>query len=201
MADESNDRLTVVLLAAGVEGGLVALAWLLGGWLDRPPLRTFLWDARAALNGVAATLPLLLLFLVVTRWPVGPLAGLKRYSEQVIRPVLVPCTVIDLIGISTLAGLGEEMVFRGVLQPALAGWLGPWGALAAASVLFGAVHAVSLTYAVLATLMGAYLGWLWMSGGNLLTPVIVHGLYDLAVLLYLLRGPSAPTAPVPPAEE
>src|SRR3954447_15768054 len=98
MPDDSNDRLTVVLLAAGVEGGLVALAWLLGSWFDQPPLRTFLWDARAAVNGVAATLPLLLLFAVMTRWPVGPLTGLKRFTEQVIRPALAPCTVLDLVG-------------------------------------------------------------------------------------------------------
>ena len=194
MADESNDRLTVVLLTASVEGGLVALAWLLGWWLEQPPLRTFSWDARAALVGVAATLPLLLLFLVLMRWPVGPLAGIKRFSEEVVRPTLAPCTLIDLIGISTLAGLGEEMVFRGVLQPALARSIGPWSALAAISVLFGAMHYVSATYAILAALMGAYLGALWMHSDNLLTPIVVHGLYDLVVLLYLLRGPGATIA-------
>ena len=120
-----------------------------------------------------------------------PLAGIKRFSEEVIRPVLAPCTLLDLIGISVLAGLGEEMLFRGVLQPAFAPWLGPWGALAAASALFGLLHAVSVTYAILAALMGAYLGALWMYGGNLLAPVIVHGLYDLVALLYLLRGPGS----------
>src|SRR4051812_41774343 len=98
MADVANDRLTVVLIAVGVEGGLVALAWLLGAWLDQPPLRTFVWNGHAALLGVAATLPMLLLVVVLMRWPVGPLAGLKRFSEEVIRPTLLPCTFIDLVG-------------------------------------------------------------------------------------------------------
>ena len=51
MPDEPDDRLTVILLAGGVEGGLIGVAWLLGWWLDQPPLRTFVWDARAALSG------------------------------------------------------------------------------------------------------------------------------------------------------
>ncbi len=105
----------MVLLAASTSrSGLIILAWLLGLWLDQPPLRTFLWDARDALLGVAATLPLLLLFVAMMWRPVGPLAGIKRFSEEVIRPLLAPCTLIDLIGISVLAGLGEEMLFRGV---------------------------------------------------------------------------------------
>jgi len=36
-----------------------------------------------------------------------------------------------------------------------------------------------------------------MHGGNLLTPVVVHGLYDLLVLLYLLRGPGVKAAAPP----
>jgi len=191
MSDESNDRLMVVLLAVGVEGGLVVMAWLLGAWLDHPPLRTFVWDWNAAWRGMVATLPLLLLFVLLMHWPVGPLRGIKRFTEEVLRPILMPCTLVDLIGIALLAGLGEEMVFRGVLQPAFEHLLGPWGALAAASVLFGVMHAVTRTYAVLATLMGAYFGGLLMLEGNLLVPVIVHGLYDLVVLLYLLRWPGA----------
>src|SRR5262249_54526611 len=66
---------------------------------------------------------------------------------------------------------------------------GPWLGLAAASVLFGLLHAVTPTYAVLATLMGGYLGGLWMATGNILAPIIVHALYDFVVLYYLLAGP------------
>ena len=54
MADDADDRMTVVFLAVGVEGGLIVLAWLVGWWLDQPPLRTFAWNGRAALlEGVA----------------------------------------------------------------------------------------------------------------------------------------------------
>ena len=79
------------------------------------------------------------------------------------------------------AGVGEEALFRGVLQPAL----GPYG-LWISSLLFGVLHALTYTYFLLAALLGLYLGWLFERTDNLLVPVIVHALYD-AVALWLLR--------------
>jgi membrane protease YdiL (CAAX protease family) len=187
----ASARRTVVLLAILVEGGLIVLAWLLGWLLGQPPLRTFAWDYRGALWGLAGTLPMALLFLLILRWPVGPLRPIRQFSEQVLRPLLAPCSVLDLLGISVLAGLGEEMLFRGVLQGYFSQWAGPWVGLALASVLFGLMHFITLTYAVLAALMGAYLGAVWYWTGNLLPPVVMHALYDFLVLLYLLRGPGS----------
>jgi membrane protease YdiL (CAAX protease family) len=175
------------------------LAWLLGWLLGQHPLRTFSWDGRGALWGLAGTLPMLVLFLLLDLWPVGPLRRLKQFGEDVLRPLLAPCTVADLLGISVLAGLGEEMLFRGVLQGYFAQRAGPWVGLALASVLFGLLHFITLTYAILAALMGVYLGLVWEWTGNLLPPVLMHALYDFLVLLYLLRGPGSSEAP--PADE
>jgi membrane protease YdiL (CAAX protease family) len=188
---------TIVLLAILVEGGLIVVAWLLGWLLGQPPLRTFAWDYAGALWGLAGTLPMALLFLLILRWPVGPLRPIRRFSEEVLRPMLAPCSVLDLLGISVLAGLGEEMLFRGVLQAYFSQWAGPWAGLALASVLFGLMHFITFTYAVLAALMGAYLGAVWYWTGNLLPPVLMHALYDFLVLLYLLRGPGSAEAAGP----
>jgi membrane protease YdiL (CAAX protease family) len=185
----ASDRMTIVLLAVAVEGGLIVLACALGWLLGKPPLETLKWDLRDAGRALAYTAPLLVLFWVLLRWPVGPLRGVKRFSVEVLCPALAPCTGVDLVGIAALAGLGEEMLFRGVLQGMFERWLGFGPALAAASVLFGALHAITPAYAVLAALMGAYLGWVWHDTENLLVPVLIHALYDGAVLFYLLRGP------------
>lgn len=194
-SDMAARRQTVVLLAILVEGGLLASASLLGWMLDQPPLRFFHWTLSAVVWGVVATLPLVVLFFVFQRLPIGPLKRIQRFSEEVIRPLLAPCTLVDLLGISALAGLGEEMLFRGVVQAAFARWFNVWVGVAAASVLFGLLHSITFTYAVLATLMGAYLGWVWLSADqNLLVIVITHALYDFVVLLWLLRGPGAAEA-------
>ena len=101
--------------------------------------------------------------------------------------------MIDLLGISLLAGLGEEILFRGVSQEAFTGWFNVWVGVLMASVLFGLMHSITFTYVLLATLMGAYLGcvWLW-ADHNLLVIVLTHALYDFLVLLWLLRGPAPP---------
>jgi membrane protease YdiL (CAAX protease family) len=193
-----SPRETVVLLAIVVEGGLLVLASVLGWAFSQPPLEGVTWDVQGALWGAAAALPLFAGFLAAQRAPLGPLRRLRRFAEEVVRPLLAPCSVIDLLGISVLAGLGEELLFRGVMQGVLARWLNVWPALAVTSVLFGLMHAVTLSYAVLATLAGLYLGAVWQfADKNLLAAIVAHALYDFLALLWLLRGPGS-NAPAPP---
>lgn len=194
-AEQEARRLTVVLLAVLVEGGLLVAAGLLGWSIDQPPVRFFDWTLWGVLWGVVAAVPLLVLFFVFLRWPIGPLQRIQRFSEEVIRPLLAPCSLVDLFGISALAGLGEETFFRGVLQEATTRWFNVWVGVIVVSVLFGLVHSITFTYAVLATLMGAYLGCIWLYfDQNLLVIVVTHALYDFVVLLWLLRGPGAAEA-------
>jgi len=180
---------------------MIVLAWGLGWLLGQPPLDALSWDAGAALWGALAAVPMLVLFLAVVRWPVGPFRPIQAFSDQVIRPLFASCSGLDLLGISVLAGLGEELLFRGVLQGVFARWMHPVAAVALAGALFGVLHAVTVGYAVLAALMGAYLGWLFLETGNLLAPVVTHALYDFLVLLYLLRGPGSELPEEGPAGE
>jgi membrane protease YdiL (CAAX protease family) len=199
--DGSAQRQMVVLLAVFVEGGMIVLALALGWLLGQSPLRQFRWDGRGVLWGAVGAGPPLVLGLLALRWPIGPLRRIKRFGEEVVRPLMAPCSLIDLVGISVLAGLGEEMLFRGVFQGAFSHWLHPWAALVLASVLFGVLHAVTFGYAVLAAIMGAYLGWLWTATDNLLVPAVTHALYDLVVLLFILRGPGSDLPPEEGEEE
>jgi membrane protease YdiL (CAAX protease family) len=49
-------------------------------------------------------------------------------------------------------------------------------------------HLVTKTYAVIATLIGAYLGVLWLATENLLAPITTHAVYDFVALVYFLRA-------------
>jgi membrane protease YdiL (CAAX protease family) len=100
-------------------------------------------------------------------------------------PAFARCTIFELVLISFLAGVGEEALFRGVIQSVLAGWFSPWLALLLTSALFGLGHLITPAYAVIAGLLGFYLGAIALAYGNLLVVMIAHGLYDLIALVYL----------------
>lgn len=201
MRDEPVQQLNFPLLAALVEGSLGIMAVALGWLVDRPPLATFHGDVRwLALSLFAVVPPLIVLALCV--WvPSRPFSDVLRSVDDILTPQLSHCDLIELAVISVLAGLGEEMLFRGVLQAALAEWLGghlgvgggEGAALAArlslimVAILFGLAHAVNRSYAILAGVIGLYLGWLWMVTGELLLPIAVHALYDFLALVYLVK--------------
>jgi membrane protease YdiL (CAAX protease family) len=187
--------------AALFEASLVFLAVLVGWILGRSPTETLRFDPHSILLGVFAVLPLLGLLVACERVPWRPVREVRRVLDDLIVPMFKNCTWVELAAISLLAGLGEELLFRGVLQAAMAEWtgdflphspaaamVGDWIALLGVAVLFGLLHAVSAAYAVLATLMGLFLGWLWLATGNLAVPIVAHAVYDFLALLYILRG-------------
>jgi membrane protease YdiL (CAAX protease family) len=186
-------RRDTLLLAVGTEGALTVLAWLLGWLLGQPPLERIHGNWRDAGLGVTASLPLLLGLWLCVRWPVGPLRRIKQFTDEVIQPIFRPCTVVDLAVISLLAGLGEEMLFRGLIQGVVGSWLGDWAGILIAAVLFGMLHLITPTYAVLAMLCGLYFSALVLVTDNLLVAIVPHGLYDFIALLYLTHG-AKPTA-------
>lgn len=187
-------------LAAVFEGGLAVVAVVVGRLIGTDPLASFRWDLADAAWGLLATLPMLGVLWLALRSSFAPLRKLLRVVDDSLVPLFRGLPLIELAGISFLAGLGEEMLFRGLIQQAVTDGFetaeGGWVGLIAASVLFGLAHRVTNTYAVLAGLIGFYLGWLWMLTDNLLVPILAHALYDFLVLVYLvrIRKPPEPSA-------
>ena len=189
MPNAGMDRRDLMRLAILFEGGLAVAACLLGWLCGLPPWEQIAWDLPGVALGVAASVPMLALLVVCVCAPGRPFARIREFVDQVVRPLFRDCTLPDLALIALLAGLGEELLFRGLLQEGLAGWLGPWPALGVAALLFGLMHPITPAYAVLALLAGAYLGWTYLACGNLLVPLLAHALYDFTALVYLLRTP------------
>lgn len=177
------------MLAVGVvfEGGLAVLAVALGWLFARPLWQTIAWDRDAIMWGFISTIPMVVLLLSIEHWPVGPLRDLKRVCDETLVPLFSNCRWWHFAVISILAGLGEELLFRGLIQTSLVDWLGTWPGIVAAGLLFGLAHPMSKAYIVAAAVIGIYLGWLFVATGNLLTPIITHALYDMVALVYLSR--------------
>ncbi len=181
----AQDR--IVLGMVFFEAALGILAAVLGWMFGHPPVAKLHWSWAHAGMGVVATVPVLVVIVGLAWVPWAPFVRILRFCDEVVAPLLAKATVSQLAVIAAVAGVAEEALFRGYAQMHLASGTNPWTALAIASVLFGLAHFVTLTYAVLATLMGAYLGWLLLWFDNLLVPIVVHALYDLLALLYVVR--------------
>ncbi|MBP0020165.1 MAG: CPBP family intramembrane metalloprotease [Cyanobacteria bacterium SBLK] len=92
------------------------------------------------------------------------------YLELVVKPLIWP----DLIWLGLLPGLSEELLFRGVMLPALG--LNVTAAILS-SLVFGLLHLSGThqwPYMIWATIVGGILAFSAIATGNLLVPIVAH---------------------------
>ena len=191
LIEHPKEERSHLAVALAVEGGLAILALLLA-WIFRVPILSQLAPAGAPLGksilvGALATLPLLAMFwwLIHATWPEA--RRLREQVEQLINDLFPRASLFELAMISVVAGVSEELLFRGVAQPLIGRWTTPVVGLVIASVGFGLCHAISWLYFALATLVGVYFGLLVVTFGDLVSPIVAHSLYDFLALAYLAR--------------
>ena len=87
--------------------------------------------------------------------------------------------------------LGEELVWRGVVQTALMRRLGPWPAVPVGALSYTLAHAPlgSPVLLVVALSCGVVWGALRAASGSLVPTLVAHLLWDLLVLLWLPLDP------------
>ena len=204
---ERNDGFAMaVLVESGIGLGAVILAWLFSVSLGDQiaPLGKPL--AAAVVRGLLATIPMLLAFwwLVTSKLPM--LRQLREQVEWLVREMFPGGSVMQFAMVAALAGVGEELLFRGAIQTKLGEWTTPVVGLLLTSLLFGLAHALSKLYFAFAIVVGAFLGWLALAYHDLVAPMIAHGLYDFLALVYLSkafvnRGPQDTPESDPEANE
>lgn len=94
-----------------------------------------------------------------------------------------------LVCLSLLAGIGEELLFRGAVQGGLLVHTNATVAVLGASVLFGLVHWVSFTYFLIAAGLGLILGVAYLLSESVVLAMFWHAVYDVIALFCLLRFP------------
>ncbi len=198
--DENSD---VNLLWVGilVEGGLILLALVLGwfGFFDRSQILGELNVAKlihGAKWGVVALVPMLGYLILFHFWKPSFYQPIQETVDRRIRPMFSNATVIEMLIISILAGIGEELFFRWSLQGGVATLLEPaigspfaFGmGLFLASAGFGLCHWVNSTYAVVTFLVGLYLGGVMIWTGTWIAPAIAHSIFDFVALIYIVNS-------------
>jgi len=181
-------RLQILKVAMAVEAGLAGLAFVLAWFCGRDLLAGIHLNATELIQGLLATGPLFLMLGVILKSSSASCVRIRQVLNEVLLPWLNPCRLVDLILLSTLAGVAEELMFRAFLQSLFADMVGTTAALVLASLLFGAAHWITTGYAILASIAGFYLGIVWIATGeNTLAVMIAHGVYDLVALIVLLH--------------
>jgi len=173
-------RKKILLLALLFEGGLLIVALVLAAFLRLDLLHGNNNVMKGVLYGTALAIPPFGLFLLSLskRAERIPFVGsLKKLVIHDIRHFFAQSRVTDLIFISLMAGIGEEALFRGVIQQQFG--------IVAASIVFGLAHCISPAYVIVTVIMGLYIGFIYQATQSLLVPVQLHFVYDLAALLYL----------------
>lgn len=172
------------------EASLILVAIVLGWIADINPFAYFYFSEQAVGLGIIGTLPLFLLFLASEQANLKSVQAIRKLLLETLCPNLYKHHWTDLFVLAAIAGIAEEVLFRGVLQPWLERAWGMETGLIASSLVFGLVHAVTPLYALLASVISLYLGVSLDYGGsrNLLTPVMIHGLYDFLVFMALIKA-------------
>lgn len=199
--DEYFDPRTTLTLIVG-QSSLIAVGMVLASLLKVP---NYGFGAAFSLVTTSSSQPSVVASAVLYTLPLGVIAilldrledrfpALKDVSTATQRSVLALLggTFKPILGLlvafalGTAAGLGEELLFRGILQFEFIRRLGMSSVLSigVSSVVFGLLHAVTPLYALLATIASVYFGTLFLwSDNNLAVPIVCHALYDVVALM------------------
>ncbi|MBI4042019.1 MAG: CPBP family intramembrane metalloprotease [Deltaproteobacteria bacterium] len=131
---------------------------------------------RDSLLGVGTAVVVVLLSQAIrTKWEWS-----KRLEEE-FEKLLCPIDLPTIAWVSLWSGFGEEILFRGAMQPVLG--------LVLTSFIFGLFHfpvrRLLLPWTLMSILIAFILGGLFAFTGNLLAPVLCHFTINFANLSFL----------------
>ncbi len=193
--DVPNGRMAMLLVQGIGSGiGFWLAAWIISNRIDKANLR---WDvqlSRFSLKGGALVVVLTvgaMLFnaflvyfnnqLVMPEFLVETEAWMKKMELQMMELTkfltdfqTVPELLMGILVIGILAGIGEEMFFRGVIQPKMhfytgSAHLGIW----LTAIIFSAIH-IQFYGFLPRVFLGAVFGYLYMYSGSLVYPILAH---------------------------
>lgn len=149
-------------------------------WLPLRPPRDVLYSLALGLAYGA-------LIAVLTRLAVPRFAWARNLHRE-LRPLARGVSTPGIIALAVTSSFGEELLFRGLLQP----WLGFW----AQGILFGLLHQLAgssrWVWATWATLVGLSFGAIFELTGSLAGPLAAHALINALNLSYLKNHDTEP---------
>jgi membrane protease YdiL (CAAX protease family) len=181
-AQPPPSRATLVI---GLYGGLTLVAVLVSAWRGDADVYR-LDETRPALHLLASPLVGLLVGLLVVggsrfavaRW------DWARLLHQSFRDLLGPLTGKEIAILAGASAIGEELLFRGALQP----WIGIWAQAALFALLHVGPGRRYLPWTAWAFGVGVGFGYLEQATGDLGAPIVAHATINFLNLRYISRA-------------
>ena len=122
-------------------------------------------------------------------WAKAKEEALKKLTEYLTRFGSLGEFLLGLLVFGLIPAVGEELVFRGVIQRQFIRWFqNPHVGIWVTALIFGAIHLQF--YGMLPrTLLGALLGYLYWWSGNIWVPILGHFINNgfTVLMMYLLQ--------------
>jgi len=194
---EPRDKRFLSMCMVELGLGLVAIVvgWIIG--FDPrslvPDWRDWYSIGEGLVVGCVAGVVLVFVMLILALVPLRSIQSLNEHAERQLRLLLSGLSVAQLIAVSLAAGVGEELLFRGLVMQWLIGDMQScttqsliFGIIVSALV-FGLAHPMSIAYVIFAFFMGLAMGVLHWYFQNLLVPIVAHWVYDAIMMVWLVN--------------
>jgi uncharacterized protein len=188
LCDLSNLVLTLALMTRALHPHHI---WKMGLFSLRPTWSVFIWGFAAILLFPAIDT----LSHVSMSWFLIPPDALGQQLEQSLCAGDAAANMVYLTVVSVCTPVWEEAIFRGFLLTSLTRYMRPLFAIVASSAVFAIAH-FSWHRTPYLMLLGFVIGFVFVRTRNLLTPMLVHALWNLYVFTKLAAQPSLGPAAV-----
>ncbi|MCK6531404.1 MAG: CPBP family intramembrane metalloprotease [Polyangiaceae bacterium] len=180
-------RFALAYAFLGVLSAVVAVVLRSGSPFAHPtPLLTLADPARHTYS-VMMGLTVGALIVLSTRVTVARFEWARRLHSE-LRPIARVMTTQGIVVLALLSALGEELLFRGLLQP--------WVGIILQALAFGFLHQVRgpsrYVWMTWATAVGLVLGAIFQVTGSLFGPIAAHALVNGLNLAYLKNHDPTP---------
>lgn len=158
--------------------------------------RRFGANAIRAIVAYVALWPVCSGLLLLTTWLLSFVPGYVPIEHDALLALHDPANptwVVILIVISAvvLAPIVEELLFRGLIQPALAQRMeSPWGAVCLTGLAFGIIHVPLYQTVPALILFGIILGYAYAKTQSLSLVILIHAIFNAKTILWSLLGPA-----------
>ena len=126
----------------------------------------------------------------IGKWMKASEESTAKQIEFMLKKNTVPDLFLNLILVAVFAGVGEELLFRGVLQRLFIKlFKNPWAGILVTAFIFSAIHLQFYGF-IPRFILGVLLGLLYWYSGSLWPAIIAHFAYDAFAVIMIWFNPA-----------